>query len=145
MAYELEGWSPRGPVVELSEEHSYEHLAAAAFGRLAVSLNGRPEIFPIDFHVDNRTVVFRTANGTKLAEIIANPHVALEADERTKETSWSVVLNGTASVLEDSAEVAAADLLPLPDWIPVADYVYVRIVPSSIRGRSFDRHVHAGR
>ncbi|WP_308468538.1 pyridoxamine 5'-phosphate oxidase family protein [Rathayibacter soli] len=81
MDEELTGWSPRGPVTELSDAHCWSRLRRAGFGRLAVSIDGYREIFPLDFHVDKRSVVFRTADGTKLRELIANPHVALEADK----------------------------------------------------------------
>jgi Cft2 family RNA processing exonuclease len=43
---------------------------STGFGRLGASINGRPEIFPLYFHVDKRSVVFRTADGTKLRELI---------------------------------------------------------------------------
>ena len=36
-------------------------------GRLAVSITDHPDIFPINDVVDRGTVVFRTAEGTKLA------------------------------------------------------------------------------
>jgi hypothetical protein len=37
-------------------------------GRLVTSVDGQPEIFPVNFVVQHRSVLFRTAEGTKLAE-----------------------------------------------------------------------------
>jgi uncharacterized protein len=42
-------------------------LRSQEAGRLAVLIADRPEIFPINYVVDHGTVVFRTAEGTKLA------------------------------------------------------------------------------
>ena len=36
-------------------------------GRLAVTMGTSPDIFPVNFAVDRGSVVFRTAEGTKLA------------------------------------------------------------------------------
>jgi hypothetical protein len=42
-------------------------LRTSEVGRLAVSITDHPDIFPINYTVDRGTVVFRTAEGTKLA------------------------------------------------------------------------------
>ena len=42
-------------------------LRTSEVGRLAVSITDHPDIFPINYVVDRGTVVFRTAEGTKLA------------------------------------------------------------------------------
>jgi nitroimidazol reductase NimA-like FMN-containing flavoprotein (pyridoxamine 5'-phosphate oxidase superfamily) len=133
--------SPQGPVTELSDERSWGLLERVSFGRLGLSLDGRPEIFPIDYHVDGRSIVFRTAAGTKLRDLTSNPEVALEVDERNDHGAWSVVLKGLASVVDDADEIAAADRFELPNWVPVREYVYVRITPTSVMDRSFERHV----
>ncbi len=52
----------------------------ADVGRLAVSVANRPDIFPINFIVDHGTVVFRTAEGTKLAAAVLGTSVAFEVD-----------------------------------------------------------------
>ena len=41
---------------------------SVALGRLVTSVDGQPEIFPVNFVVQHRSVLFRTAEGTKLAE-----------------------------------------------------------------------------
>ncbi len=42
-------------------------LRGSVVGRLAISIANHPDIFPINYVVDHGTVVFRTAEGTKLA------------------------------------------------------------------------------
>lgn len=145
MVTALEGWSPRGPVTELTEDDSRERVSATGFGRLGVAVGCQPQSFPIGFTVAGRDIVFRTAPGTKLRSLVENPQLVLEADERTEFGSWSVVITGTAAVLQDPAEATAASTLALPEWIPGEDFVFVRISPARIRGRDFACHVHATR
>lgn len=143
--HDLDTWSPRGPVSELSEAGCWEFLHANSFGRLGLSVENRPDIFPVDYQADGSTIVFRTATGTKLRELIENSSVVFEIDERTTHDAWSVVVRGTAEFLVKPDEIAAADRLPLPEWIPVATYIYVRITPTSVRGRRFVRRVEVER
>ena len=53
----------------LSEDDSWQLLASADVVRIAVAVAGDVEVFPINSVVDGRTVVFRTAEGTKLAAV----------------------------------------------------------------------------
>jgi uncharacterized protein len=134
---DFDEWSPQGPVEELSEDSAWELLGRESFGRLAVSDNDRPQIFPVDYHSDGTDILFRTAAGTKLRDLVANEAVAFEVDLRSRGESWSVVLNGVARVVTEPDEIAVADRAPLPTWIPVAPYVYVKISPTSLHARRF--------
>jgi nitroimidazol reductase NimA-like FMN-containing flavoprotein (pyridoxamine 5'-phosphate oxidase superfamily) len=134
---DFDEWSPQGPVEELSDASCWELLALESFGRLAVSVDDRPQIFPVDFACEDHTIVFRTSAGTKLTDLVINDTVAFEVDLRTGTESWSVVIDGTARVVTDDADISRFDRAPLPPWIPTAPFVYVSIQPSSIRGRRF--------
>jgi len=138
-----DGWSSQGPVTELSDEHAWRFLASQSFGRLALVSDDRPQIFPINFAVLDHTVLFRTAGGNKLRELIQNRHVALEADALTDSEAWSVVLRGRAEMVIDDEGVRSAEKLHLPRWIPVQPYVFIRITPVDIRARHFTHHVRA--
>ena len=71
-------------------------------GRLAVSITDHPDIFPINYVVDRGTVVFRTAEGTKLAAALLGRGVAFEIDGYDPEAgeAWSVVVKGYAIEIE---------------------------------------------
>ncbi len=140
---DFDDWSPQGPVEELSEESCWELLEPASFGRLAVSIDGQPQIFPVDFYASNPDILFRSAEGTKLRGLVANSRIAFEVDQTDGEETWSVVVTGIARVVTDAAEIAVADRAPLPSWIPTAPYLYVRISPTTIRGRRFAHTVFA--
>jgi nitroimidazol reductase NimA-like FMN-containing flavoprotein (pyridoxamine 5'-phosphate oxidase superfamily) len=135
----VDEWSPQGPVTELSDERCWFLLDGSSFGRLGVSLDNQPEIFPVDYAADGSSILFRTAEGTKLRELVANGSVVLEVDARTAESAWSVTVKGQAHVLDSVADIEVADQQVLPDWYPIRPFVYVRIVPSEIRGRQYKR------
>lgn len=144
-AEDRDGWTPQGPVVELSADHSWTLLGQASFGRLAVSVDNQPAIFPLDYACDGHSILFRTSEGTKLRDLLRNNRVSFEADKRVQDESWSVIVEGTADILHDPSDIANADSAALPEWVPTAPPVYVRISPTSIHGRRFVHSVLAQR
>ena len=142
---ELDPWSPQGPVTQLSAENCWATLAASSYGRLAVSDGGQPVIFPVHHLCDGETIVFRTARGAKLESLLANPRVAFETDAQSLTESSSVVITGTAAVVNDGREIARLDALALPVWAPTRRYVFVRITPTSVQGRRITTGLDAGR
>jgi nitroimidazol reductase NimA-like FMN-containing flavoprotein (pyridoxamine 5'-phosphate oxidase superfamily) len=126
-------------IFSLNEEECWTLLARWQLGRLAVAVDGEPDIFPVNYVVDGPRVLFRTAPGAKLTELAANPHVAFEVDEYDDTSAASVVLKGVAKRLELQREIDAADALPLTPWIPTLKYRWVRITPRSISGVRFQR------
>ncbi|MGO4298803.1 pyridoxamine 5'-phosphate oxidase family protein [Leifsonia sp. RAF41] len=138
-------WSPQGPATVLSEDSCWAILETHSFGRVGLSNENQPEIFPVDYAVTGREVVFRTADGTKLRHLTANPAVAFEVDERDGEEAWSISLRGEAHVLHDPSRVRRVEQLSWPDWVPTKTYVYVAIHPHVVSGRRISRHLHATR
>lgn len=73
---------------------------------LGTSVDDRPHVAPVWYrYVADEEAVEITTTGRKLANVRANPRVALsvQADDRG-ETRWMVTLLGTASIVEDDAE-----------------------------------------
>lgn len=123
----------------LSEDDSWQLLSAADVVRVAVAVAGDVEVFPINSVVDGRTIVFRTAEGTKLAAIAVTGRVTVEADgcDRRTRQVWSVVLKGEAELLESFNDIYRAEALPLAQWHPGHKGRWVRIHPREIQGRCF--------
>lgn len=123
----------------LSESECWTLLGHATVGRLAVDIAGQPDIFPINFVVDNNGIVFRSAAGTKLAGAVLNRLVAFEIDgyEPGDRTAWSVVVKGQASPIERMEEMFAAEDLPLFPWLEWDKPNFVRIEPTVITGRRY--------
>ena len=124
-------------VTVLSEDQSWDLLSGVALGRYVTNIGGRPEIFPVNFVVQKRTVLFRTAEGTKLFASVVNTQVLFEADDHNVVEGWSVILRGTAHVLATSAEIDEAERAGLYPWIATEKLHYVRIIPNETTGRRF--------
>ena len=125
------------PVTVLSEDESWSLLSSVSLGRLVTILGGRPEIFPVNFVIQRRTVLFRTAQGTKLFSTVMSGRVAFEADDHTDAEGWSVIVKGTAHVLSANADVLDAQEAPLLLWIATLKPLYVRVIAMEITGRRF--------
>jgi nitroimidazol reductase NimA-like FMN-containing flavoprotein (pyridoxamine 5'-phosphate oxidase superfamily) len=128
-----------GPVRELTNDQSWGRLRSQQLGRLVTSVGSLIDVFPVNYVVDGGSVVFRTAEGSKLAGLVVNDLVVFEVDDFTSTDAWSVVLKGHARILEGSDEIIAADALALRPWVPTLKRNYVRILPDEITGRSFER------
>ncbi len=126
-------------VVPLTDEECWTRLGTQELGRLVTHVGDVLDIYPVNYVVDDETIVFRTAEGSKLVEITVNDEVLFEVDDHTDVDAWSVVVRGHAHRLEHADEVERADALPLKPWIPTLKYHYVRIVPTSLTGRGFQR------
>ena len=124
--------------IHLTTDEAWAELRSKSYGRLAVSVDGQPEIYPVNFLAEASGILIRTEEGTKLERIDANPLVAFEVDDSTSDRAWSVVVKGTASRM-DHAAIAAARHAPLWTWAPEPKDVFLRIRPSEVTGRLFNR------
>jgi len=124
---------------ELSPHDSWALLRCAGVGRLALIVDGHPDIFPVNHVVDQGTVVFRTAGGTKLAGAVGQM-VAFEVDgyDIGTASAWSVVVKGTAHAVIRLYEVLDVSELPLYPWHSTTKPHFIRIEPDSITGRLFE-------
>jgi nitroimidazol reductase NimA-like FMN-containing flavoprotein (pyridoxamine 5'-phosphate oxidase superfamily) len=117
---------------EISAPECLELLRTEEVGRLGVVVRGRPEIFPVNYALDQSgSVILRTAVGTKLSAAV-NHHVALEVDrfDSDMRIGWSVVVHGVA---HHTGRVVEGDHALTP-WRSDAPYL-VRISHLSVTGR----------
>jgi uncharacterized protein len=126
-------------IAELEANECWDLLRETEVGRLAISIAGHPDIFPVNFVIDHGTIVFRTEEGTKLAGSVLGRGVAFEVDgyERTSTQAWSVVVKGAAREIEGMHELFDAVELPLVPWQSGPKHRFVRIVPVEVTGRRF--------
>jgi len=123
------------PISILPETECWNLLSSVALGRLVTSVDGQPEIFPINFVVQHRTVLFRTAEGTKLVSAAINDQVLFEADDHGVTEGWSVIVKGQARILHTDEEIGEAERAQLLPWTATVKQHYVRIRPLSVTGR----------
>lgn len=128
---------PSQPIDILSEDESWNLLGSVALGRLVTSVGGQPEIFPVNFVTQRQTILFRTAEGTKLASIVLEDRVLFEADDHTTADGWSVIVKGRAQVLDTQDEIEEAERAQLLPWTATLKLHYVRVLPLEITGRRF--------
>ncbi|NMR29698.1 pyridoxamine 5'-phosphate oxidase family protein [Crystallibacter degradans] len=126
-------------IENLSSSQCWEMFRSTDFGRLAVVVEGHPEIFPINYVVDHGSLVFRTAQGTKLDGALSGVNVAFETDGYNPATNvaWSVIIKGPAERLSSIEDVLASSMLPLFPWQGGEKNNFVRVVPADITGRRF--------
>lgn len=143
------------PLEVLDESTCWELLRSVPVGRLAIPIgDGHVEIFPVNHLVDQGSLVFRTAPGTKVSEI-APPErpgelpadrtcrVAFEADDASSVAAgdevmaWSVVVQGTASLLTKPTDLFDSFDLDVRPWHLASKPFFVRIVPETVTGRRF--------
>jgi len=128
-----------GAVGSIGPDLCWEALESNSLGRLAVVLEDKIHVFPINYTVDGTKIYFRTAGGSKLLALKTHPEVALEIDAVDDEAAYSVVVKGHAAWVDSLDEVAAAEALPLTPWIPTLKMRWVRIWAAEVTGRAFRR------
>lgn len=132
-----------GPISVLGDDEAWTLMSSVSLGRLVTSFGGKLEIFPVNFVTQKNStagpnsVLFRTAEGTKLFTTVMNDQVLFEVDDHTVAEGWSVILRGTARVLTTAEEIHEADRAQLMPWVPTEKLRYVRITPDEVTARRF--------
>lgn len=118
---------------EIPEEECFKLLKSRDIGRLGVDIDGYPLIFPVNYAVDDRAIVIRTAGGAKF-DATADANVSFEIDEvdHAHRTVWSVLVAGKAfhAELEGSSH-------PQP-IAPGEKPSVIRIIAERVTGRRLD-------
>lgn len=121
----------------MTTEECWDMLRANEFGRLAFHLAGEVHLAPVNYAVDRDTLLFRTAEGSKLLGVEMNPDVAFEIDEFDEHEARSVIIRGVARHLGEDEEHRAENV-PLRPWVASLKYDVVEIRPTEISGRRFE-------
>jgi uncharacterized protein len=116
----------------LSEDDCVELLRTQSIGRLALVVDDRIDIFPVNYAVDGTSVLFRTNQGRKMRGA-GTGEVAFEVDsiEAEAHAGWSVVVHGERGDVTGTAE-------PGPETVQTwagPKEVLIRISSRSITGR----------
>lgn len=124
----------------IPEAECLEILGQHSLGRIAVVVDGQPQIFPVNYAVSSRIVAFRTGPGTKLSHA-PGTRVCFEIDEYDSPSGagWSVMVQGVAVDATDSFDDVSWAAHAATPWplAPGAKPYRVGIEPSQITGRRF--------
>ena len=125
------------PIQPLGPEECWALLEGVPVGRLVVVMAGEPDVFPVNFAVDDRGLVVRTDIGMKFFAAEQRGRAALEVDHWDAETGFTVVARGTLRVLTDPAERAHAESLDPHPWLDTPKAHLIRLDVEEITGRRF--------
>ena len=123
----------------LDPQQCWSLLHQTSIGRLASTVEGRPDVLPVNYKVDQERIFFQTGNGTKFSALEGDAYVALEADAVSAEfgAAWSVVIKGRAvlaSSTNASLDTISGALFP---WQGVEKQHLIHIVPEMVTGRRY--------
>jgi nitroimidazol reductase NimA-like FMN-containing flavoprotein (pyridoxamine 5'-phosphate oxidase superfamily) len=124
---------------ELSPQECARLIEDGGVGRLALCTPAGPEIYPVNFTVDETAIIFRVSPHTRLGTLAWGVDVAFETDHLNWSTrqGWSVVAKGRADVIDNPIEVTGLKERgkePSP-WAKGIRPMYVRVQWRQITGR----------
>ena len=116
-------------------------LESRSVGRVAFVDAGTPVIVPVNYVLDGRSIIVRSARGSKDDTADRHRPFAFEIDHHDPETrtGWSVLATGLAEPVEDDDEVARFDDV-LDAWAlgDRGDVHLLRLRADTITGRRLD-------
>lgn len=132
------------PLEELSESECWALLRTVDVGRLATPTSrGGVDVFPVNHVVDQGSIVFRTALGTKVTNSLNAQEVAFEADnaactfDEQRDDPWSVVVHGSATLMTIETELFDSFELAVRPWHVSNKPYFIRLIPTAVSGRRF--------
>ncbi len=129
--------SEGGRIQVIDEETCRKLLARRHFGRVALVDDQGPVIFPVNYVVDGRSIVFRTDPGTKRSYATQGRPACFEIDDvdTRRRFGWSVVVRGRLDeVMDDGGRERLSGRLIEPYPGGPKEHL-VRLSCTSISGR----------
>jgi hypothetical protein len=116
------------PIRTLSQAESVALLSAATTGRVAVTIDALPAIFPVCYSMLSGQIVFQVDDNPQLITALSDTVVAFEVDtwDSPAAQPWSVHLLGYARVERQP---------PSPSDQPAPDSYIVRVTPERVTGQ----------
>jgi uncharacterized protein len=134
---------------ELGPNDCVALLSTTSIGRLAVCTPMGPQIFPLNYAVDQNSIVFRTTPYSTLGTLGWGQNVAFEVDhlDFVEHEGWSVVVKGRADIIDDPKEIDRLRELGLDPhaWAGGLRRLYVRLPWREITGRAVGEEWITGR
>lgn len=132
-------------LIRLEDQDCWRFLTRHSIGRVALVWFGSPEVFPVNYVVDDTSVVFRTGPGTKLARAEDGAEAAFEVDDAYEvlETGASVIIHGVLRAVTAPEERARLEKLGLRSWAPGNVDHFVRVMAQRVTGRRIPVHTFA--
>jgi uncharacterized protein len=125
----------------LTEEECVALVAGEDVGRVALSIEAMPAIFPVNYRTFGTDIVFRTGDGLKRRAILGGSVLGFEVDhiDRALKTGWSVLMVGLAHELDPTDP--ALQGLDVSPWAKGQRSRVIRLHPEFISGRRIGQGV----
>lgn len=138
---------PLHDVHRLGEAGCWSYLHSQRLGRVFIMVGGRPHIFPVNFGVHERTIVFRTAAGAKL-DFGPGSMSCFEVDGYDQHLSegWSVMAFGRLAEITDREDELSRSLrrLPIEPVAPGLRSHWIALHVDEVSGRYFSGGIVPG-
>ena len=116
----------------LGFEECKKLLAQDVIGRLAVVIGATPMIFPVNYTLDNNSILVRTMAGSRLDVGVGVAAFEVDSFDRSKQSGWSVLATGHLEELPPAEVEEMERLQPVTSWAPGDRDVWLRLErPSS--------------
>jgi uncharacterized protein len=128
-----------GALEEIGPAECWQLVASQPVGRVAVIVGHHPLVFPVNYAVEDKTILYRTGVGTKLWSVHRS-NVTFEVDmiDIAHRSGWSVMVMGVAqemSIDRNRQDISRAELGGASPWAPGDRDHFIRIVADQITGR----------
>jgi uncharacterized protein len=126
-------------VLTLSNEECWALLRSHNLGRLAIVVEGRPRIFPVNYAAAEDTVVFRTEPGAKLQHGPGSACIEIDDYDQRTSMAWSVMVVGVLEDITDINDERSRGLrrLPVEPAAPGQRLHWLVLHADEVTGRSF--------
>ncbi|MFF2659988.1 pyridoxamine 5'-phosphate oxidase family protein [Kitasatospora sp. NPDC058032] len=129
--------TPRPLLLHLSEPECWFLVGTHGVGRVGLPGSPAPTVYPVNYAVDGRTIVYHTTpHGSAAAEDGSPLSFQVDhIDDRLSE-GWSVLMLGSAHHVDDPEEEQRLSRLPgATPWAGGDRPLWVRITPDEVTGR----------
>jgi uncharacterized protein len=129
-------------LIELDRQECLELLAAKSVGRIAYTADNGARILPVNYILNNDSIIFRTTPGGEISHHALESICAFEIDETDEffESGWSVVAVGRLELAteEDFASMRYGKI-PEP-WAAGDRWMFLRLPCDHVSGRRVIGH-----
>lgn len=124
--------------IELTFEECVRGLTAGVVGRVGLALPDGPRIVPVNYTVQDDSIVLRTSPYSEVGTYGVGALIAFEVDDfdADLEEGWSVVVRGRTSRIDDADELARLKTAwdPKP-WAAGMRTLHLRLPWQQVSGR----------
>ncbi|HSP05094.1 MAG TPA: pyridoxamine 5'-phosphate oxidase family protein [Acidimicrobiales bacterium] len=125
-------------LAHLTEDECWRFVEHRHLGRVGViEFHRRPLVYPVNYVIHRRSVIFRTTPGTKLVAASLGAHAVIEVDEidENSHSGTSVMVHGTLHEVTEPAERERLRAVGVHPWAPGDRDHFVRLEPERVSGR----------